>query len=53
MAITAEQVTPVWPPASLAAFLLVGTNVWPPVFLGVLVADVTTCEPDGGWYRGA
>jgi diguanylate cyclase (GGDEF)-like protein/PAS domain S-box-containing protein len=47
MAFTAEQVTLVWPPAglSLAALLLFGTRVWPGVFLGAFLANVTTHEP--------
>lgn len=36
--------TPVWPPTgiSLAAFLLVGYWVWPAIFLGAFVVNVTT-----------
>ena len=47
MAFTAEQVTLVWPPSglALAALLLLGMDVWPGVFLGAFVANVTTHEP--------
>ena len=47
MAFTAEQVTLVWPPSglALAALLLLGTDVWPGIFLGALVANITTHEP--------
>lgn len=47
MAFTAEQVTLVWPPTglSLAALLLVDLKVWPGVFLGAFVANITTNEP--------
>ena len=36
--------TPVWPPAAiaLAAVLLLGTRVWPAVFAGAFVVNVTT-----------
>lgn len=49
MAFTAEQVTLVWPPTalSLAAVLLVGTEVWPGIFLGAFIANITTHEPIG------
>jgi diguanylate cyclase (GGDEF)-like protein/PAS domain S-box-containing protein len=47
MAFTAEQVTLVWPPTalSLAVLLLAGTRMWPGVFLGAFIANVTTHEP--------
>src|SRR5262245_51532267 len=47
MAFTAEQVTLVWPPTglSLAALVVLGIDVWPGVFLGALVANVTSHEP--------
>ena len=47
MAFTAEQVTLVWPPTglSLAALLLLGADVWPGVFLGAFLANITTHEP--------
>ncbi len=47
MAFTADQVTLVWPPTglSLAALLLLGTDVWPGVLLGAFIANVTTHEP--------
>src|SRR4051794_35505919 len=49
MAFTAEQVTLVWPPTglSLAAILLLGTDVWPGIFAGALIANITTHEPFG------
>ena len=61
MAFTAEQVTLVWPPTglALAALLLLSNNdnagdgdnrvssVWPGVFLGAFVANITTHEPFG------
>jgi signal transduction histidine kinase/integral membrane sensor domain MASE1/ActR/RegA family two-component response regulator len=36
--------TPVWPPAGIAlgALLLFGTRVWPAVFLGAFIVNVTT-----------
>src|SRR5215470_15057288 len=47
MALTAEQVTLVWPPTglSLAALVVLGVEVWPGVFLGALIANVTNHEP--------
>lgn len=44
MAVFHPSATPVWPPTgiSLAAFLLLGYWVWPAVFLGALVVNVTT-----------
>ena len=47
MAFTAEQVTLVWPPTglSLAALLMIDIKVWPGVFLGAFVANITTHEP--------
>src|SRR5499426_2295007 len=47
MAFTAEQVTLVWPPSglSLAALVVLGLDVWHGVFLGALVANVTSHEP--------
>ena len=44
MAVFHPSATPVWPPTgiSLAAFLLFGYWVWPAVFLGALVVNVTT-----------
>ena len=47
MAFTAEQVTLVWPPTglALAALLLLGNRVWPGIFLGAFVANITTHEP--------
>jgi len=46
MAFSAEQVTLVWPPSglSLAALVLLGVDLWPGVFLGAFVANVTTHE---------
>src|SRR5256885_15343863 len=47
MAFTAEQVTLVWPPTglALAALLLVGADVWPGIFVGAFLANITTHEP--------
>jgi diguanylate cyclase (GGDEF)-like protein/PAS domain S-box-containing protein len=47
MAYTADQVTLVWPPTglSLAALVLLGVDAWPGVFLGALIANVTSHEP--------
>ena len=47
MALTAEQVTLVWPPTglSLAALVVLGVDVWPGVFLGALIANVTNHQP--------
>src|SRR5258706_4155023 len=47
MAFTAEQVTLVWPPTGLplATLLLLGQDVWPGIFIGAFLANVTTHEP--------
>jgi diguanylate cyclase (GGDEF)-like protein/PAS domain S-box-containing protein len=47
MAIAAEQVTLVWPPTglSLAALVVIGSDVWPGIFLGAFVANLTSHEP--------
>src|SRR5262245_43528806 len=47
MAFTAEQVSVVWPPAGieLAAVLLRGYRVWPAVWLGAFLTNVTAHEP--------
>lgn len=47
MAFTAEQVTLVWPPTglALAALLLLGSDLWPGIFIGAFVANVTMNEP--------
>jgi len=44
MAIFHPSATPVWPPTgiSLAAFLLLGYWVWPAIFVGALVVNITT-----------
>lgn len=36
--------TPVWPPAgiALAAFLLIGNRLWPGIFLGAFLVNITT-----------
>jgi len=41
--------TPVWPPAgiALAALLLFGTRVWPAIFVGAFVVNVTTAGSVG------
>ena len=47
MALTAEQVTLVWPPTglSLAALVVLGAEAWPGVFLGAFIANITTHTP--------
>jgi two-component system, LuxR family, sensor kinase FixL len=47
LAVVAAQVSPVWPPSgiALAALLLLGRNVWPGVFLGAFLANITANEP--------
>src|SRR5262245_26514480 len=47
MAFAAEPVTLVWPPTglSLAALVVLGGDVWPGIFLGAFVANVTSHEP--------
>jgi signal transduction histidine kinase/integral membrane sensor domain MASE1/CheY-like chemotaxis protein len=49
MAFPAEQVSAVWPPTgvALAAVLLLGRRIWPAVYLGAFLANVTTNEPVG------
>jgi two-component system CheB/CheR fusion protein len=49
MAVVAEQVTVVWPPTGIAfaAILLIGYGVWPGVFAGAFIANVTSHEPIG------
>src|SRR5271169_3985337 len=44
MAFVNPSSTAVWPPAgiTLAAFLILGTRVWPGVFLGAFLVNVTT-----------
>jgi signal transduction histidine kinase len=44
LAVFHPSATPVWPPTgiSLAAFLLLGYWVWPAIFLGAFVVNVTT-----------
>ncbi|MBA3753605.1 MAG: MASE1 domain-containing protein, partial [Nitrospira sp.] len=44
IAVFHPSATPVWPPTgiSLAAFLLLGYWVWPAIFLGAFVVNVTT-----------
>src|SRR4029450_11306262 len=47
MAVVAEQVTIVWPPTgiALAAVLQLGYRVWPAIWLGAFLANVTANEP--------
>jgi diguanylate cyclase (GGDEF)-like protein len=47
MAFTAEQVTLVWPPTgfALAMLLLFGRRLWPAIFAGAFLANITTHEP--------
>jgi signal transduction histidine kinase/ActR/RegA family two-component response regulator len=42
-----EQVTAVWPPTGIAlvAFLRLGNRVWPGVFVGAFLANITAHEP--------
>ncbi|HEY3132423.1 MAG TPA: MASE1 domain-containing protein, partial [Acidobacteriota bacterium] len=49
MAFVAEQVTAVWPPTgmALAAVLLFGYRIWPGLWLGAFLANVTIHEPLG------
>jgi diguanylate cyclase (GGDEF)-like protein/PAS domain S-box-containing protein len=49
MAFTAEQVSLVWPPTALAlaVLLLIGPEVWPGIFVGAFLANITTHEPFG------
>ena len=46
-AFIAEQVSPVWPPAGLAlwAGLYFGRQIWPAIWLGAFVANLTTSVP--------
>jgi PAS domain S-box-containing protein len=47
MAVTAEQVSAVWPPTGVAlvAILLLGYRVWPGIWLGAFFANATAHEP--------
>ncbi|HEX3601290.1 MAG TPA: MASE1 domain-containing protein, partial [Lacipirellulaceae bacterium] len=49
MAVTAEQVSAVWPPTgiALAAILIFGHRIWPGIWLGAFMANVTANEPIG------
>jgi PAS domain S-box-containing protein len=49
MAFIAEQVTVVWPPTGLAfaVVAILGFRVWPGVFLGAFIANITSDEPAG------
>ena len=44
LALLHPSASPVWPPTgiALAAFLLVGYRVWPAIFLGAFLVNVTT-----------
>ena len=46
-ALTAKQVTLIWPPTgiALAAIILFGPRVWPGIFLGAFAANILTEEP--------
>jgi signal transduction histidine kinase len=53
LAFANRNVTPVWPPTGIAvaSFFLLGTRVWPGVFAGALLANVTNgagLEASGG-----
>jgi integral membrane sensor domain MASE1 len=45
-AVLAEQVSPVWPPSgiALAALLVLGSRVWPGVWLGAVAANILAHE---------
>lgn len=47
MAVTAEQVSAVWPPTgiALAAILIFGHRIWPGIWLGAFMANATANEP--------
>src|SRR5258707_772899 len=47
MAVTAEQVSAVWPPTgiALAAFLIFGHRIWPGIWFGAFMANATANEP--------
>src|SRR5678815_911422 len=47
LAFVAQQVTVVWPPTgiALAAVLLLGFRIWPFIFLGTFIANITTNTP--------
>src|SRR6476620_3128839 len=49
MAVTAEQVSAVWPPTgiALAAILIFGHRIWPGIWLGAFMANATANEPIG------
>jgi integral membrane sensor domain MASE1 len=50
LAFVAEQVTTVWAPTgiALAALLLGGLRLWPAVWIGALLANLTTDAPADG-----
>ncbi len=45
----AEQVTAIWPPTgiALAALLTFGTSLWPGIWIGALLANLSASEPVG------
>lgn len=47
LAFVAEQVTVVWPPTGIAlsAALLLGYRIWPAIWIGAFIANVTTNAP--------
>ena len=47
MAVSAEQVSAVWPPTgiALAAILIFGYQMWPGIWLGAFLANATASEP--------
>jgi integral membrane sensor domain MASE1 len=49
MAVTAEQVSAVWPPTgiALAAILIFGYRIWPGILLGAFIANATANESVG------
>ena len=44
LAVVNASVSPVWPPTGIAfaSFLLLGPRVWPAIFIGAFVVNVTT-----------
>src|SRR6187401_2058523 len=46
MAVTAEQVSAVWPPTgiALAAIVIYGHRIWPGIWFGAFMANITASE---------
>lgn len=47
LAFVAEQVTVVWPPTGIAlsAVLILGQRIWPAIWIGAFIANITTNAP--------